>query len=806
VYPFIRDLSLSLRSLRRSPGFTSLAVLTLALGIAGNTVIFSVLNATLLKSLAYPEPQRLTIVRWTDQPAVSVPAFLMLEKRAHSFASLAAWYPFDVGANVSATGSPQYVRALSVSKDFFQTLGVPLEIGNAFGSEETQPNAPNTAVLSYRLWTQMFNRDRSAVGSTLWVNGKSCRVLGVMPQRFRSYPDADVWLPLQFTLGSADPGSNYRVMGRLADGVSRQQAQYELDGLAREYRSIYPESPRKETLIVESLQAFLVENEREGLAILFAAVAFLFLIACANVAILILVRGAASTPLIAIRAALGPSRSRLVLSLLSESLWLSFAGGLLGLILAKESLPLILRLWPADLPFAARLAIDGRVLIFTLAVAVLSPLLFGLAPALKLSGVNVARALARTSRSASSSAETVRVVRILVFVQMALTVMLLTGTMLLVKSLMNLYSEPLGFDPNNLVVGQVSLATDNYQTTRSLEFLLVRVLKQLEALPGVHAAAATHGLPLDQGLNLVLHPVETPSVLDHDDEYRPVTSDYFTTLRIPLHSGRFFSSNDFAGSPPVAIINETMARRWWPGASAIGHYIQVDKQLGPQFADVPRRIVGVVGDIHEKGLDIPPPTTVYVPISQTPDPIMAFSNKTFLTSIVVRTSSEIDLSHEIRSAVQSVDPSLPLASFRQYDEVIDRSLANRRFIARLTTAISAFAFLLAVIGVYGLLNYQVRLRAREIAIRMAVGASRADTLRMVVKQGTNPILFAVLAGLAGSFIIKRLLGSLLYNVRGSSVVLILTTGLVLVLVATLISFLTAFRAASVEPMAVLRNE
>ena len=806
MYPFIRDLSLSLRSLRRSPGFTSLAVLTLALGIAGNTVIFSVINATLLKSLPYPEPQRLTIVRWTDQPAVSIPAFLMLEKRAHSFASLAAWYPFDVGANVSATGSPQYVRALSVSKDFFQTLGVPLEIGNPFGSEETQPNAPHTAVLSYRLWTQMFNRDRSAVGSTLWVNGKNCRVLGVMPQRFRSYPDADVWLPLQFTLGSADPGSNYRVMGRLADGVSRQQAQYELDGLAREYRSIYPESPRKETLIVESLQAFLVENEREGLAILFAAVAFLFLIACANVAILILVRGAASTPLIAIRAALGPSRSRLVLSLLSESLWLSFAGGLLGLILAKESLPLILRLWPADLPFAARLAIDGRVLIFTLAVAVLSPLLFGLAPALKLSGVNVARALARTSRSASSSAETVRVVRILVFVQMALTVMLLTGTMLLVKSLMNLYSEPLGFDPNNLVVGQVSLATDNYQTTRSIEFLLVRVLKQLEALPGVHAAAATHGLPLDQGLNLVLHPVETPSILDHDDEYRPVTSDFFTTLQIPLHSGRFFSSNDFAGSTPVAIINETMARRWWPGASAIGHYIQVDKQLGPQFADVPRRIVGVVGDIHEKGLDIPPPTTVYVPISQTPDPIMAFSNKTFLTSIVVRTSSEIDLSHEIRSAVQSVDPGLPLASFRQYDEVIDRSLANRRFIARLTTAISAFAFLLAVIGVYGLLNYQVRLRAREIAIRMAVGASRADTLRMVVKQGTNPILFAVLAGLAGSFIIKRLLGSLLYNVRGSSVVLILTTGLVLVLVATLISFLTAFRAASVEPMAVLRNE
>jgi predicted permease len=759
-----------------------------------------------LQSLPYPDPQRLTIIRWTDQPVLSIPAFLMMKNRAHSFSLLAAWYPFDVGANISATGSPQYVRALSVSKDFFQALGVPLEIGNPFDADQTQPNAPQTAVLSHRLWTQMLNGDRSAVGRTLWVNGKSCRIIGVMPQRFRSYPDADIWLPLQFTLGSADPGSNYRVIGRLADGVSRQQAQYELDSLAREYHSIYPSSPRKEALIAEPLQAFLVEKEREGLGILFFAVAFLFLIACANVAILILVRGADSTRQIAIRAALGPSRSRLVLSILNESLLLSFTGALLGLILAKESLPVVLRLWPADLPFAARLAIDWRVLLFTLGVAGLSPLLFGLAPALKLSGIKIAQVLARTSRTASSSSETVGVVRVLVFVQMALTVMLLAGTMLLVRSLVNLYSEPLGFDSNHLVVGQISLATDNYQTTRSTQVMLDYVLKQLEASPGVYGAAATNSLPLDKGLNLVLHPVELPSVLDHDDEYRPVTNDFFTTLRIPLRSGRFFTPTDFTGSTPVAIINETMARRWWPSAPATGHYIQVDKQLGPQFVDAPRQIVGVVGDIHEKGLDIPPPTTVYVPINQTPDKITAFSNKTFLTSIVVRTSDGMDLSHEIHSAIQSVDPGLPLASFRKYDAVIDRSLANRRFIALLTSAFSGFAVLLAVIGIYGLLNYQVRLRTQEIAIRIAVGASRADTLRMVIQQGMKPIMFAVLVGLAGSFIIKKLLGSLLYNVRGSSVVLILATGVLLGLVATLIGLLTAIRAASVDPAAVLRNE
>jgi predicted permease len=652
----------------------------------------------------------------------------------------------------------------------------------------------------------MFDRDPSALGRSLWINGESYRIIGIMPQRFRSYPDVDIWLPLQLSPGSTDPGSNYRIIGRLGNGVSHQQAQYELDGLTREYHSTYPASSRKGTLVAQPLQAFLMEKGREGLAVLFAAVAFVFLIACSNVAILILVRAAASTQVIAIRAAMGPSRPRLVLSLLSESLLLSLTGGLLGLILAKESLPLVLRLWPANIPLTASLAIDWHVLLFTLAVAVFSPLLFGLAPVLKLSRVNIAEVLARTSRTASSSAEAVRSVRFLVFAQMTLTVMLLAGTMLLVRSLLNLYSAPLGFDPEHLVVGQISLASERYHETRSTELLLDQVLRQLEALPGVDSAAAVNGLPLDKGLNLALHPVEVPSVMDHDDEYRAVTSGFFKTFQIPLRSGRFFTPADFTGSEPVAIINETMARRWWPNEPTIGHYIQVHKELGPQFADVPRQIVGVVADIHEKGPDLPSPTTVYIPMSQTPDQITAFSNKTFLTSIVVRTSGDIDLSNQIRSAVQSGDPGLPLASFRRFNQVIDSSLANRRFIALLTTAFSGLALLLAVLGIHGLLNYQTRLRIREIAIRMAVGASRADTLRMIVQQGAKLIFFAVVAGLAGSFIIKGLLGGLIYNAQSSSVILILATGLLVGLVAMLISLLAALRAASIEPMAVLRNE
>ncbi|HKF56559.1 MAG TPA: ADOP family duplicated permease, partial [Blastocatellia bacterium] len=719
---------------------------------------------------------------------------------------LAAWYPFDAGVNISAAGQPQYVRALSVSKDFFQALGVPPEIGTSFDAEADQPKALHTVVLSYRLWTQMFDRDRSVLGRVLLVNGKSYKIVGIMPSQFRSYPDVDLWLPLQLMPGNADPGNNYRVIGRLASGVSRQQAQYELETLAREYQSIYPSSPRKGVLLAEPLQTFLVERAREGLAILFAAVVFVFLIACTNVAILILVRAAAEPRAIAIRVALGPSRSRLVLSLLVDSLLLSLAGGLLGLILAKESLPLIFAFWPANFPLSAKLTVDWHVLLFTLSVAMLSPLLFGLAPAVKLADMNIAQFLARASRTASVSPEPVKTVRFLVSAQLALTVMLLAGTMMLLRSLLNLYSVPLGFAPQHLVVAQVSLSGERYHATRSTEQLLDQVLTQVQALPGVLGAAAMNGLPLDKSLNLRLHPVETPSIADHDDQYTPVTADFFKTFQISLRSGRFFNTTDFTGSEPVVIINETMARRWWPNGRAIGHYIQVDKELGPEFSDVPRQIVGVVADIHEKGLDVPPPSAVFVPISQTPDQIMAFSNKTFLTSIVVRTSGGADLSNQIRKALQSVDPDLPVASFFGFSQVIDRSLSSRRLIVLLTTSFSVFALLLATLGIHGLSNYQLQLRKQEIAIRMAVGASRADILGMVVQQGAKPIVLAILAGLTGSFIIKSFLGSLIYNPQDGSVVLIPGIGLLVGLVATLISLLTALRATSIEPLAVLRNE
>lgn len=806
MHPLVQDFIVSIRSLRKSPQFTLVAVLTLTLGIAGNTLVFTLINATLLRPLPYPEPHRLIVLRWQDQSDVSAAAFFLMKNRARSFSVIAALYPVNAGVNISASGKPQYVKALPVSKDFFQTLGVLPEIGSAFNEEQDQPHAPRTAVLSFGLWTQEFNRNRSALGRDVRVNGQSYKIIGIMPQGFRSYPDADIWLPLQLDAKSVDTGNNCRIIGRLAANISAQRAQYELDGLAREYHQTYPWSAPQGTLVAHDLQSFLVNKERSGLALLFAAVAFVLLIACSNVAILVLVRAASRTQSVAIRAALGSSRRRLVYSLLTESLLLSVVGGVLGLILAKETLPVLFSLWPIDLPLGSTLNIDWHVVAFTLALSLLSSALFGLAPSVRLSRVNLARAIALTSRSATASAEQVRSVRLLVFWQIALTVMLLAGTMLLVRSLSNLYSVPLGFDPQHVSVAQVSLAEEQYSTTASASHLLDEVVKGLSVLPGIDAVAAVNGLPLENGLNLPLHPVEMPGSPDHADEYRPVTQNYFSALHIRLVSGRSFVASDTAGSAPVAIINETMARHWWPNISAIGHYIRVDEKLGPQPPDVPRLIVGVVPDIQERGPGIPAPPTMFVPLDQTPDNITAFFNKVFLTSIVVRTSGRVDLSRQIHGAIQSIDPDLPVASLRPFPQLLDQSLAHNRFIVLLTTAFSAIALLLTAVGIHGLLNYQARLRRREIAVRMAVGASRTHIVRMVAQQGVQRVFFALLAGLTGSFFIKGLLAGLLYNVNFSSIIVILGTGLLLGLVATMISLLTAVRAASIEPMVVLRNE
>lgn len=806
VHPLFQEFIFSLRSLRRTPGFTILALLTLTLGVTGSNVIFSVVNSTLIQPLPYPDSHRLFILRWQTQGDISARAFFLVRSRAQCFSSIAALYPVEAGVNLSGVGPPQYVHALSVSKDFFPTLGVLPEIGSTFSGEQDQPGAPRTAVLSYGLWRQNFNGEKQAIGRNLQLNGLTYKIIGVMPIRFRSYPEADVWLPLQLDPASAQPGSNYRVIARLASGISRQQAQYELEAIARDYQLTYLPSAKKATLVALELQSFLLRRERQGLATLFVAVVLMFVIACTNVAVLILVRGAAGARTIALRVALGPAKKRLLFSLMTESMLLSGAAAVLGLIFTKESFPLLLWLWPSDLPISRSLTIDWRVILFTVATSLLGPLLFALVPALKLSRVSIARLLAHTSRSTSAAVEQVRTVRLLVVGQMVLTIVLLSGTLLLVKSLLNLYSVPLGFNSDNVVLAQVSLSGERYRATSSTRRLLDEIVREMQAVPGIDSVAAVDGLPLQNGLNVPLAPVDVPQAVEHAIEYRPVTTKYFETLQIPLRSGRFFISADTAGSAPVAIINESLARRWWPRGTGIGQLIQIDQELGPQVADRPRQIVGIVADIHEKGSSVAPPPTVFVPLSQTPDTITEFFNRVFLTSLVMRTGRHLDLSGQVRKAVQTVDPNLPVASFIPFSQVVDRSLSNQRFLVFVTVAFGVFALVLSLVGIQGLMAFQARLREKEIAIRLAVGARRIHIVNMVIQQAAKLICTSFLVGLAGSLLIPRLLGSMLYNTGGTAPILIVSAGLVPGFFAALVSILTAIRAASIEPMAVLRNE
>ncbi|HWG50054.1 MAG TPA: ABC transporter permease [Candidatus Acidoferrales bacterium] len=806
MHRFIQDFSFSFRSLRRSPGFTIASVLTLALGIAATVAVFSVINAVLLHPLPYPAPQNLVILRWQDQTDLTSAAFLLLKHRAHSFTALTAVYPVNAGVNISAAGQPFYVKALPVTQDFFQTLGCAPEIGQPFSAEQSQPKAPKTAVLSHGLWVQGFNKSPAAIGQDLTINRERYKIIGVMPEQFHSYPEADLWLPLQLASGAGAGGNNYWVIGRLAPEMRREQMQYELNLFAREFHSLHPASASHGTLLAHDLQSSLVTKERNGLALLLTAVAFVFVIACINVAILIMVRTTQRSSSLAIRAALGSSRTGLVLSLLSESVWLSAMGAVIGLILAKESLPVIQFLAPPDLTPGTRFIIDWRVAGFAAAISVIGCLLFGLAPAIQFSRINLTKLLVQAKRTASLGAGKMQTVRVLVLCQIALTVVLLSGTMMLSKSLLNLYSEPLGFDPSQVTVAQIALTSPQYRTSAATNQLLDAVIRNTKTINGVDAVAAVNGLPLEAGLNLPVHPVEIIDAIPQDVEYRPVTPDYFRALGIQLKSGRLLLESDSPGSMPVAIVNETIARRWWPGGMATGHSIRVDEKLGPQPPEAPRQIVGVVADTHEKGPGVSPAPIVFVPFSQVPDNISEFLNKTFLTSLLLRTKGSAELSSQVRIAVQSAGTDLPVATFRSFREVVNRYLARPRFLALLTAAFAGMALLLTTVAIQGLLNYQVQLRLHELAIRVVLGAKRQEIVWTVVRLECRMVLLGVAIGTGGALLAERLLGGLLYKLQSNALTVILGTGILLAAIAASITLLTAIRAAYMEPSAALRAE
>src|SRR5215472_2698783 len=646
------DLGSAFRALHRAPSFTFVAAATLALGIASNAVVFSAVNSVLLRPLPYPDADRIVIVhgqerqrKWVGDLGAS--AFSYVRDHATSIQNVAAIYPSQTGVNLAGAGTVSYVKALRVSRSFFRTLGTEPVVGRIFDETEDKPNGRHVAILSYHLWSRGLTHLRIGDDNLLRINGDEYTAIGVMPQGFHSYPEADIWLPLQLNSATANPGADYRVIARLGPGESIKSAEQELKRLSDNYPLTQIPADERVSLILKPLQDFQTRDARKPLQFLSAAVFLLLLVACTNIAMLQLMRTSARTHEIAIRCALGSPRTRLIRLFLFEGTILAMLGGLLGIILANELLPLVLSLSPEGFAQAAEIRIDGSVLAFTFGVSAVIASFFGIAPTVKLSRGQLQGMLGETTLRTTTGSRHRRTGRLLLVIQTALTLMLVSSATLLLHRLLTIEEVDPGFDVRRGFVAQVSLSAQAFTTNRPTVRVLDDIILRLKSLPSVEGVASTNGLPLESGLNMPAHPSDAPKSTE-GVEYRAISEDYFDVLHIPLVWGRVFAVTDAPAAQPVAIINETLARRWWPGTRAGGRSVTVGEEIGPEFTDTPRLVVGIVADVHQSSLEYPARPTIFIPIRQTPDRITAYANKYVLTSIIVKNSGLRDISDQVR--------------------------------------------------------------------------------------------------------------------------------------------------------------
>ena len=795
-----QDLRYGFRTMLRNPGVTAVAVIALALGIGANTAIFSVVNAALLRPLPFEEPDRLVAIFETFLPSgqgtVSVPDLKDWREQNQAFDHIEVYWAESF--NLLGGESPERIPGASVSAGFFKMLGVKASFGRTFLEGEDQPESSRVAVLSHGLWQRSFAGDLNLIGKTIKLNGESFTVVGIMPPGFRfPTPQIQAWAPLILRGGpAANRGSHYlSAVGRLKPGVTVEQAQAQMDSIARRLEKQYPGSNTGRGVKLIPLQEQLVQNIRPALYVLLGAVGFLLLIACANVANLLLARAAARQREIAIRTSLGAGRWRLVRQLLTESLLLAVVGGVLGVLVALWGVDVLASLAPDNLPQISRIRVDGWVLGFTIAVSMLTGLVFGLAPAFKASRPDFTQVL----KVSASSRLRLSASRFLVVAEIGMALVLLIGAGLLIKSFMRLNQVDPGFRPQHVLTMKINLPKAKYSTPQSAVGFYRQVLERVGGLPGVEAAGMVTFLPLqDWGLNGDFSIEGRPPFPPNQQplaEYREVSPDYFRALGIPLLKGRYFTGQDVAGAPPGVIINQRMARRFWPNEDPIGQRLRFH---GPE--GIP--IVGVVGNVKQSGLDGSTRFEIYVPYSQSP--WLPFN---LGMSLVVRTASDPSaLTAAVRHEILGVDPEQPVYRVKTMEKVIADSVAPRRFYMLLLGAFAGVAMALAAIGIYGVMFYAVRQRTQEIGIRMALGAQQRDVLQMVVGEGLLLAVAGVGAGLAAASALTRVLASFLFGVSARDLPTFAAISVLLIGVATVACYLPARRAAKVDPMVALRYE
>ncbi|MBA2341567.1 MAG: ABC transporter permease, partial [Pyrinomonadaceae bacterium] len=699
------DVRYGARMLARKPGFTLIAVLTLALGIGANTAIFSVINSVILRPLPYPQAERIVQAYWqwgkSETPAVTATQYVFWKENSRSFAETSAYAPTSSGFNLAGGAEPQRVRGIRASESFFRVLGVSPALGRAFTPEEDQPSAPCAAVISNDLWRNYFGGDPGTIRRQIELNGQSCSIVGVLPAGFHFETPVDVFTPLRLQANPKDQGHNTNMLARLKDGVTPAQAQAEMDALLSQFRNAYPghigNSERGIRLL--SYQESIVGNVGKLLWVLFGAVGFVLLIACANVANLLLAQSTNRRGELAVRVALGASRWRIIRQMMTENVLLALVGAAAGLLLAVWSVPALLALSPEGLPRLEEISLDANAALFAVLAAFVTSLLFGIAPAVQATRVDVNDSLKSVAGRAGVTKLGARLRGLTIAGQVALSLVLLVGATLLIQSFIKLRSQTLGFDPQNVTTVQVSLNSARYQTTAQSWNLQQQVMEKIRALPGITAVATVPSLPMERGLNNNIVVEGRPEVAGMSVEARAVGGDYFGALGITRRRGRDFSPSDTANSQPVIILNETLARRIRGTDDPVGREVTLNGKN--------HQVVGIVGDVKERGFDRPVAPTVYTPASQVPDSMTVATNRWFLTSWIVKTSEPIDLGAALRRAVREVDPQLPVANIRPLSEVVSSSVAAERFTTTLMSIFAGLALLLTSIGLYGVLSYLV---------------------------------------------------------------------------------------------------
>jgi predicted permease len=818
----LSDLTYAFRTLRTNTGFTAVAVAALALGIGANTAIFTVVDTVMLAPLPYRDADR--IVRLGRKfpegngYSNSIPKY-MVWRNNDVFDSMTLYDQGGIGLHLGSGDHPEQAKASHVSKDYFQVFGASPAIGRTFSTAEDLPNGPAVAVLSDRLWKNRLGGDQQIVGRTIVLNNQPYTVIGIMPKDFQSNPPMDLWLPLQADPASTNQGHYLATAARLKPGVSLEQARGAMKVLGERFRAQYSKwMDPKESVAVVLMKDSMVEDVRLALLILLGAVGFVLLIACANVANLLLARAAVRQKELAIRAAIGASRWRVVRQLLTESVILAGAGAVLGFAIGAAGVRALLAMAPGNIPRLTETEglhqqlplLDWRIAAFTIGVAALTAILFGLFPALSLSNPDLASTLKEGGRSGGGSLGR-RSRAFLVVTEVALALVLVTGATLLIRTFSGLRSVNPGINPHNVLALETSLASGAFDSTEKVDRLVRQVVERLEALPGVQSAASALMLPLngndvDLPFNIAGRPAPKGGY-DGDEQWRSVSTHYFGTLQIPLLRGRLFTESDTLGAPAVVIINQTMARKYWKGQDAIGQIIIIGRGLGPQFEDAPRQVIGIVGDVKETGLGAVNEGVMYIPQGQVAEGLTKFANGVVPLAWAVRTAGDpMTLRAAIDREFRAVDATLTPANERTLDQMLEQSLSRQNFNALLLTVFASLALLLAAIGIYGLMSYSVEQRLQEIGIRVALGASRADVLRLMVLQGMKLAGIGIVLGLGAAYAATRLLSTMLFGVKANDPYTFVVVAAMVAIVAALASMVPARRAAGIAPSVALRHQ